>query len=61
MGLNSTGIFGETIALVRQVNVRIRQLYLPETNTLLTRFLAQEGVAETEALRADRARRSTTE
>ena len=25
---------------------RVRQLYLPETNILLTRFLAQEGVAE---------------
>lgn len=27
-------------------NMRIRQLYLPETNILLTRFLAEEGVAE---------------
>ena len=27
-------------------NLRIRQLYLPETNILLTRFLADEGVAE---------------
>ena len=27
-------------------NMRVRQLYLPETNILLTRFLAQEGVAE---------------
>ena len=27
-------------------NVRVRQLYLPETNILLTRFLAEEGVAE---------------
>ena len=27
-------------------NVRVRQLYLPDTNTLLTRFLAEEGVAE---------------
>jgi GH15 family glucan-1,4-alpha-glucosidase len=27
-------------------NARIRQLYLPETNILLTRFLAEEGVAE---------------
>jgi GH15 family glucan-1,4-alpha-glucosidase len=27
-------------------NVRIRQLYLPETNILLTRFLAEEGVVE---------------
>lgn len=27
-------------------NVRIRQLYLPDTNILLTRFLAEEGVAE---------------
>src|SRR5881275_2897671 len=25
---------------------RIRQLYLPDTNILLTRFLAEEGVAE---------------
>ena len=25
--------------------MRIRQLYLPETNILLTRFLAEEGVA----------------
>jgi GH15 family glucan-1,4-alpha-glucosidase len=27
-------------------NTRVRQLYLPETNILLTRFLAEEGVAE---------------
>lgn len=27
-------------------NMRIRQLYFPETNILLTRFLAEEGVAE---------------
>jgi GH15 family glucan-1,4-alpha-glucosidase len=27
-------------------NRRVRQLYLPDTNILLTRFLAQEGVAE---------------
>src|SRR6516162_10337257 len=27
-------------------NVRVRQLYLPETNILVTRFLAEEGVAE---------------
>jgi GH15 family glucan-1,4-alpha-glucosidase len=27
-------------------NARIRQLYLPETNILLTRYLAEEGVAE---------------
>src|ERR1700758_5550739 len=27
-------------------NVRVRQLYLPDTNILLTRFLAKEGVAE---------------
>jgi GH15 family glucan-1,4-alpha-glucosidase len=27
-------------------NLRVRQLYLPETNILLTRFLAEEGVAE---------------
>jgi GH15 family glucan-1,4-alpha-glucosidase len=27
-------------------NMRIRQLYLPNTNILLTRFLAEEGVAE---------------
>jgi GH15 family glucan-1,4-alpha-glucosidase len=27
-------------------NRRVRQLYLPDTNILLTRFLAEEGVAE---------------
>lgn len=27
-------------------NIRVRQLYLPETNILITRFLADEGVAE---------------
>jgi len=27
-------------------DVRVRQLYLPDTNILLTRFLAEEGVAE---------------
>ena len=27
-------------------DMRIRQLYLPDTNILLTRFLAEEGVAE---------------
>jgi GH15 family glucan-1,4-alpha-glucosidase len=27
-------------------NLRVRQLYLPDTNILLTRFLAEEGVAE---------------
>ena len=27
-------------------NLRVRQLYLPETNILITRFLAEEGVAE---------------
>src|SRR6266436_1020200 len=27
-------------------NTRVRQLYLPDTNILLTRFLADEGVAE---------------
>src|ERR1700756_1798049 len=27
-------------------NARIRQLYLPDTNILLTRFLAEEGVVE---------------
>jgi GH15 family glucan-1,4-alpha-glucosidase len=27
-------------------NMRVRQLYLPETNILVTRFLAEEGVAE---------------
>jgi len=27
-------------------NLRVRQLYLPDTNILLTRFLAKEGVAE---------------
>src|SRR6202451_2414953 len=26
--------------------MRVRQLYLPETNILLTRFLAEEGLAE---------------
>ena len=30
----------------RLTNVRVRQLYLPETNILVTRFLAEEGVAE---------------
>ncbi|MFZ0734250.1 MAG: glycoside hydrolase family 15 protein [Candidatus Sulfotelmatobacter sp.] len=30
----------------RLANMRIRQLYLPDTNILLTRFLAEEGVAE---------------
>jgi GH15 family glucan-1,4-alpha-glucosidase len=28
------------------MNMRVRQLYLPDTNILLTRFLAEEGVAE---------------
>src|SRR5690348_16390736 len=27
-------------------NMRVRQLYLPDTNILLTRFLAEEDVAE---------------
>jgi GH15 family glucan-1,4-alpha-glucosidase len=27
-------------------NLRVRQLYLPDTNILITRFLAEEGVAE---------------
>lgn len=27
-------------------NMRVRQLYLPDTNILITRFLAEEGVAE---------------
>lgn len=27
-------------------NRRVRQLYLPDTNILVTRFLAEEGVAE---------------
>src|SRR5579863_7149941 len=27
-------------------NMRVRQLYLPDTNILLTRFLAEEGVVE---------------
>ena len=27
-------------------DMRVRQLYLPDTNILLTRFLAEEGVAE---------------
>jgi GH15 family glucan-1,4-alpha-glucosidase len=30
----------------RLTNMRVRQLYLPDTNILLTRFLADEGVAE---------------
>ena len=30
----------------RLTNMRVRQLYLPDTNILLTRFLAEEGVAE---------------
>ena len=28
------------------MNARVRQMYLPDTNILVTRFLAQEGVAE---------------
>src|ERR1700733_15437722 len=27
-------------------NARVRQMYLPETNILITRFLAEEGVSE---------------
>src|SRR5579871_5531838 len=27
-------------------NMRVRQLYLPDTNILVTRFLAEEGVVE---------------
>src|SRR5215813_13547174 len=27
-------------------NMRVRQLYLPDTNNLITRFLAEEGVVE---------------
>src|SRR5436190_269367 len=27
-------------------NARVRQMYLPDTNILITRFLADEGVAE---------------
>src|SRR5215467_266315 len=27
-------------------DMRVRQLYLPETNILITRFLAEEGVVE---------------
>src|SRR5215510_9714225 len=27
-------------------NMRVRQLYLPDTNILITRFLAEEGVVE---------------
>jgi len=27
-------------------NARVRQMYLPDTNILITRFLAEEGVAE---------------
>jgi GH15 family glucan-1,4-alpha-glucosidase len=30
----------------RLTDMRVRQLYLPDTNVLLTRFLAEEGVAE---------------
>src|SRR6201993_3880027 len=30
----------------RLTGMRVRQLYLPDTNILLTRFLAEEGVAE---------------
>lgn len=30
----------------RLPNLRVRQLYLPDTNILITRFLAEEGVAE---------------
>ena len=30
----------------RMANMRARQLYLPDTNILLTRFLAEEGVVE---------------
>ena len=30
----------------RLTNMRVRQLYLPYTNIMLTRFLAEEGVAE---------------
>jgi GH15 family glucan-1,4-alpha-glucosidase len=30
----------------RLTDMRVRQLYLPDTNILLTRFLAEEGVAE---------------
>jgi GH15 family glucan-1,4-alpha-glucosidase len=30
----------------RLKNRRVRQLYLPDTNILITRFLAEEGVAE---------------
>jgi len=34
------------------INHRVRQLYLPDTNILLARFLAEEGVAElTDSLR----------
>ncbi len=32
--------------LPQLTNMRVRQLYLPDTNILLTRFLAEEGVAE---------------
>ena len=32
-------------------NMRVRQLYLPETNILLTRFLAEEGVADLRRVR----------
>ena len=41
-------------------NMRIRQLYLPDTNILLTRFLADEGVAElTDYMPIEKERRAT--
>ena len=31
-------------------NLRVRQMYLPDTNVLVTRFLAEEGVSVTSSL-----------
>ena len=40
-------------------NTRVRQLYLPDTNILLTRFLAEEGVAELMTICLSRQMRSS--
>ena len=37
---------GKFVIQPQLTNMRVRQLYLPETNILITRFLAEEGVAE---------------
>jgi GH15 family glucan-1,4-alpha-glucosidase len=37
---------GGSFELAAQVPARTRQFYLPDTNVLITRFLAQDGVAE---------------